>query len=89
MENQETSSPQMEQNAGAAPQKSEKGFIPTLLLCLLLGGFGAHRFYVGKIGTAVLMIFTLGGLGIWTLIDLIIIATGKFKDKEGRVITHS
>mgnify|MGYP000747754787 CR=1 FL=1 len=39
-----------------------------------LGGFGAHRFYVGKMGTAVLQIVTLGGLGIWVLIDLILIA---------------
>ena len=68
------------------PQTSAKGFVPTLLLCVLLGGFGAHRFYVGKIGTAVLMIFTLGGLGIWTLIDLIMIVTSKFTDKDGNVI---
>ncbi len=68
------------------PQKSEKGFVPTLLLCLLFGAFGAHRFYTGKIGTAIVMLLTLGGLGIWSLIDLIIIATGGFKDKEGLLI---
>ena len=62
---------------------SEKGFVPALLLCMLLGGFGAHRFYVGKPGTAILMILTLGGLGIWSLIDLIMIATSKFKDSDG------
>ena len=64
-------------------ETSEKGFIPTLLLCLLLGGFGAHRFYVGKPLTAILMILTLGGIGIWALIDLIVIATGGFKDSKG------
>ena len=64
-------------------ETSEKGFIPTLLLCLLLGGFGAHRFYVGKPLTAILMILTLGGFGIWALIDLIVIATGGFKDSNG------
>ena len=61
-------------------EKSEKEFVPTLILCLLLGGFGAHRFYVGKPLTAILMILTLGGVGIWALMDLIIIATGGFKD---------
>ena len=67
-------------------QKSEKGFVPALLLCLLLGGLGVHRFYVGKIGTGILMLFTLGGLGIWALIDLIMIAVGSFKDKNGLVL---
>ena len=64
-------------------QKSEKGFVPALLLCLLLGGLGVHRFYVGKIGTGILMLLTLGGFGIWALIDLIVIAVGSFKDKSG------
>ena len=63
---------------------SEKSFVATLLLLLLLGGFGAHRFYVGKPGTAILFIFTLGGLGLWSLVDLIMIIVGSFKDKEGR-----
>ena len=63
-------------------QISEKGFVPTILLCFFLGAFGAHRFYVGKIGTGILQILTLGGLGIWVLIDFIIIVTGSFKDKE-------
>ena len=64
-------------------QKSEKGFVPALLLCLLLGGLGIHRFYVGKIGTGILMLLTFGGLGIWALVDLIMIAVGSFKDKSG------
>lgn len=62
---------------------SEKGFVPTLLLCFFLGIFGVHRFYVGKIGTGILMVLTLGGLGIWSLVDFIIIACGNFKDKNG------
>ena len=66
--------------------KSEKGFVPALLLCLLLGGLGVHRFYVGKIGTGILMLVTLGGFGIWALIDLIVIAVGSFKDKNGLVL---
>jgi TM2 domain-containing membrane protein YozV len=62
---------------------SEKGFVPTLLLALFLGGLGAHRFFVGKIGTGIVQLLTLGGLGIWALIDLIMIAVGSFKDKQG------
>ena len=61
---------------------SEKGFVPTLLLCFFLGGLGVHRFYVGKVGTGILMLLTLGGLGIWTIIDFIVIACGNFKDKN-------
>ena len=59
---------------------SDKGFVPTILLCFFLGTFGAHRFYVGKIGTGILQLLTLGGLGIWVLIDFIIIVTGGFRD---------
>ena len=65
---------------------SEKSFVTTLILCVLLGGLGVHRFYVGKIGTGIIMLLTLGGLGIWTLIDLIIIATQKFTDSDGLLI---
>jgi TM2 domain-containing membrane protein YozV len=68
------------------PAKSDKTFVATLLLCVLLGGLGIHRFYVGKTGTGILMLLTLGGLGIWSLIDLIMIATGKFTDSDGRPI---
>lgn len=65
---------------------SPKSRLVTLLLCFFLGGFGAHRFYVGKIGTGILMLLTLGGLGIWWLIDTIIIIVGSFEDKDGRRI---
>ena len=68
--------------------KSEKEFVPTVILCLLLGVFGAHRFYVGKIGTGVIQLLTFGGLGIWSFIDLIMIIIGKFKDKEGNIIRN-
>ena len=64
--------------------ESEKGFVPALLLCFFLGGIGIHRFYVGKIGTGILMVLTLGGLGIWTIVDFVMIAVGSFKDAEGR-----
>ena len=66
--------------------KSEKGFVPTLLLALFFGGLGVHRFFVGKVGTGILQLLTLGGLGIWALIDVIMIAVGSFTDKAGHPI---
>lgn len=69
-----------------AQQKSEKGFVPTLLLCFFFGGFGVHRFYVGKVGTGVLQLLTFGGLGIWVLIDFVLIATSNFTDKNNNII---
>ena len=74
--------------APGAVQKSEKTFIATLLLCFFLGVIGVHRFYVGKVGTGLLMLITLGGFGLWTLIDFIMIAVGSFKDKDGRPIRN-
>lgn len=70
----------------AASEVSPKRILPAFFLCFFLGALGAHRFYVGKVGTAVLQILTLGGLGIWALIDWIMIMTGAFRDKEGRAL---
>lgn len=67
---------------------SPKSRLAAALLAWFLGVFGIHRFYVGKVGTGVLMIFTLGGLGIWTLIDFIMILVGSFTDKEGRRLNN-
>lgn len=67
---------------------SPKSRIAAALLAWFLGVFGVHRFYVGKVGTGILMIFTLGGLGIWALIDFIMILVGSFRDKLGRLLLN-
>lgn len=67
---------------------TDKRILPAFLLCFFFGVFGAHRFYAGKIGTGLLQLFTLGGLGIWALIDFILIIVGAFTDKKGTKITQ-
>ena len=63
---------------------SDKSRLVALLFCVLIGFLGVHRFYVGKVGTGVLMALTLGGCGIWMLIDTILIGVGSFRDKDGK-----
>ena len=69
---------------------SPKSWIVTLLLCIFLGVIGIHRFYVGKVGTGILMILLcLTGISaVWALVDLIFILLKRFKDKQGRLIKN-
>jgi TM2 domain len=69
-------------------EPSEKSRGVATALAALLGPFGAHRFYLGKTGTALLMLCTVGGLGIWYLYDLILVASGSFRDVEGRLVSR-
>lgn len=57
-------------------------------LALLFGVFGVHRFYVGRITSGVFQLLTLGGLGIWALVDCVLIATGNFRDVDGRRVVN-
>lgn len=67
---------------------SPKSRLAVSLFAWFLGAFGVHRFYLGKIGTGLLMLFTIGGLGIWALVDFIMAVAGVMKDKDGKVIKN-
>lgn len=64
----------------------QKPWLMTLILCMIGGTLGIHRFYVGKTGSGIAQLLTFGGLGIWTFIDLIAIVTNKFTDAQGRAL---
>ena len=63
--------------------KARKSWTVALLLSIFLGGLGIDRFYLGYIGKGILKLVTLGGLGIWWLYDVIMIAMNKLKDSNG------
>lgn len=62
---------------------AKQSYTVTLLLSFFLGGFGAHRFYTGYTALGLVQLFTLGGCGIWTLIDFISICFNHFKTEKG------
>ena len=63
--------------------QNQKNWLVTLLLCLFLGAIGAHRFYTGHIVIGILQLLTVGGCGLWVLIDFILILCGAYKAADG------
>jgi len=61
-----------------------KDWLVALLLSIFLGSLGIDRFYLGYTGLGILKLITCGGLGVWWLVDLILIAAGKMTDKGGQ-----
>ena len=74
------------QNQPASNRTNEDRWLIALILCILVGSLGVHRFYTGNIVTGVLMLITLGGCGVWTIIDLIMIAANTYRDGNGNTL---
>lgn len=67
-------------------QELKNKWLTTLLLCWFLGPLGVHRFYTGHTVIGIIQLFTLGGCGIWFLIDFVMIIAGNFKDVDGNIL---
>lgn len=76
----------MDAQSGMGDQKPVQSKVTMLVVCFFLGSFGIHRLMMGY-GNWWLMLITLGGLGIWTLYDLIMIAMGNMKMADGRELS--
>ena len=76
-------------SAGGSVGIRPKDQLLTLLFCIFLGSFGAHRFYTGHITWGVVQLLTFGGFGLWWLADLILIGTGRFRDARGVPLTSA
>ena len=72
----------------AREQVSPKSWLATLLLSIFLGELGIDRFYLGKVGTGILKLITLGGFGIWWLIDVILVIASAMRDKNGLLVAY-
>ncbi len=80
--------------APQTPQQSaqpteQKDFLVALLLSIFVGSLGVDRFYLGYVGLGIVKLITLGGCGVWTVVDIILIAMGKLPDASGQPLKKS
>jgi len=66
--------------------RSDRYYGVTVVLVVLFGYIGAHRFYAGRNITAVVQAITLGGFGVWWVIDILVVSLGQFRDVSDRYI---
>lgn len=85
--NEQTSTPGAPAGPAAAKPYRRNYFI-ALGLSIIVGYLGVDRFYMGKIGTGILKLITAGGFGIWYIIDIVLIASGSMRDKQGQSMTR-
>ncbi len=78
----------MTEAEGVVCESKPQDFLSTALFAWFLGGFGIHRFWTGHIAIGVAQLLTLGGCGIWSIIDLILICFNKFRDAQGRELRN-
>lgn len=74
---------QSKKSSALKSTKPKRKYIVALLLSIFVGSLGVDRFYMGYVGLGILKLITLGGCGIWWLIDLILIATHSLRDVDG------
>ncbi|HRN90481.1 MAG TPA: TM2 domain-containing protein [Candidatus Saccharibacteria bacterium] len=67
----------------ASDPSKQRHFLAVFFLSFMWGMFGVDRFYLGKVWTGVLKLITFGGLGLWTIIDLVLVMSGSMRDKQG------
>ncbi len=68
----------------SAASPNGRHFLAVFFLSFMWGTFGVDRFYLGKVGTGIIKLLTLGGLGVWTIVDLALIMSGAMRDKQGQ-----
>jgi hypothetical protein len=70
------------------PEVSDRSRSVAVVLGLLGGVFGLHRFYAGRVQSGVYMVLTFGGLGVWWLYDMVMLVSGEFRDADARPIRN-